>query len=80
MKIKEIIKGILDVMPIRFFINLIAKVFIVSATISYLESIGDVPIIIRLVLILWALMPMYGLLQDFYSYKEYLINKRFQKN
>ena len=52
--------------PFRFSITLLARTFIVGAVVSYLESLGEVPFIVRLILVLWVVMPMYGLLRDFY--------------
>ncbi|KKM60366.1 hypothetical protein LCGC14_1542590 [marine sediment metagenome] len=66
MKINSILKGIWNLLPIAFFINLLARLLIVSGILSYLGSIGNVSFIIPIILNLWALMPLYYLIRSTY--------------
>ena len=59
MKKSSILKEIWNLLPLAFFINLLSRLLIVGATLSYLKSIGDVSFLIKLILNLWALMPFY---------------------
>ncbi len=59
MKIGSILKGIWNLLPLAFFINLLSRLLIVGAVLSYLGSIGDVSFLIKLILNLWALIPLY---------------------
>lgn len=66
MKSSSILKGIWDPLPIAFFINLLSRLLIVGATLSYLGSLGDVSFFIKLILNLWALTPFYYSIRGIY--------------
>jgi hypothetical protein len=66
MKFFEIIKGMWDLFPLRWMIDLLARIFISSAVLSYLDSVDSSTFIFTAVLSMWMLMPLYGLLQSFY--------------
>ncbi len=59
MKISSILNGIWNLLPIGFFINLLSRLLIVGAVLSYLGSVGEVSFLIKLILNLWALTPLY---------------------
>ncbi len=74
--VKSFFKSSWDLFPLSWMINLLAKIFIVSAVISYLDSQGSLTIFINIILILWILMPFKGLVMDLY----YNLKFAFQKD
>lgn len=75
-KMKKIIKEVWRLIPIVFFIALLARLIIIGAVLSYLKSLGDVSFIIKITLHLWALMPVYhSLYSCYFSWKDIFKNK-----
>jgi hypothetical protein len=66
MKLTEIVKGMWGLFPFRWMLDLLARIFIVSAVLSYFDSVGGSTFMVTTILSLWMLMPLYGLLQSFY--------------
>lgn len=66
MKIKSYIKACWDIMPIAFFINLLARLLIASAVLSYLRLMGSSSFMVDLIITLWALMPFYYSVRGIY--------------
>ena len=70
-KVKKFIKEVWDLIPMAFFITLLARLLIIGAVLSYLKSLGDVSFIVKITLHLWALMPIYhSLYSCYFSWKD----------
>lgn len=64
---KDILKGIWKLFPFRWIINILARVFIGSATISVLEIFFTGNILVpKIIINLWIFMPIYDFIR--YSY------------
>lgn len=66
MKIHIIIKELWKLFPFRFLITILARLFIISAVLSYLKTLGEVSLIVTAILTLWASMPLYSHFRDLY--------------
>lgn len=64
--IKIFIKETWRLFPFVFIIGFISRLIISSTVISYLESIGDVSMMIKFILTCWVLIPMYYSLRNSY--------------
>lgn len=67
-------------MPFNFIIGIIARVFIVSATISYLESVGNLSWFVKIILLLWIFMPIYYRIENYYFNFKYAYNNGGKKD
>lgn len=70
-KAKQILKGMWELMPLMWVLNLLSRAIIAASTIHYLDSIGSLTLMVHIVLTLWTFAPLYGIVNNtWYTFRE----------